>query len=349
MKRQLVSCLRHGAAALVATLAIAALPAGAADAPPPANVAAEAIGAGLVQPGNNANAFREARRGEDQSITFAAPPDRVLIQSQGETWRQMRNGPITQYGGWAIVVMFLGLVVFYAVRGEIKLTDKRTGKLMERFKFIERLAHWSLAGTFVILGLTGIAMLFGKHLLLPLIGHTAFGYLAWAAKNVHNFIGPLFLVSVLLMVVLFVRDNVWQAIDALWIRKAGGLLSGEHVPSHRFNFGEKTWFWLGVVFLGLMVGTTGLILDFPLYGQTRQDMQLAHMLHSGGAMLFIALSLAHIYIGTVGMEGALEGMKTGYVDETWAREHHEYWYREARGERIPDNAPRPGHKASAAH
>ena len=104
-----------------------------------------------------------------------------------------------------------------------------------------------------------------------------------------------------------------------------------------------------LVFLGLMVGSTGLILDFPLFGQIRQDMQLAHMLHSGGAMLFVALSLAHIYIGTIGMEGALEGMKTGYVDETWAREHHEYWYREARGERIPDNAPRPGHKPSAAH
>ncbi len=348
MKRQLISTLRLVAATLATTFAMGVAPLSAADAP--ANVTAEAVGAGLGRPDNNADAFRDVRRGNNQSITFAAPADRMLIQSEGETWREVRNGPITQWGGWALVGMFLALLVFYFVRGQIKLSDPPTGQRIERFKFIERFAHWAVAGTFVVLGLTGVLMLCGKHLIIPVIGHTAFGYLAFLSKIAHNFVGPLFLVSVLLMIVLFVRDNIWQAVDALWIKKAGGLLSGEHIPSFRFNFGEKTWFWLGVVFLGLLVSITGLILDFPLlFEQTRQDMQLAHVLHAGGAMIFITLSLAHIYIGSVGMEGALEGMKTGCVDETWAREHHEYWYREVRGERIPDDAMRPVHKPSAAH
>ena len=349
MKRTLISALRFAAATLATTFVLGAAPAGAADTMP-ANVAAEAAGAGRGRADNNADGYRDVRRGHNQSITFTAPDDRTLIQAEGEAWRQTRNGPITQWGGWALVVVFLALLVFYAVRGQIKLSDPPTGKRIERFSFIERFAHWALAGTFVVLGLTGLVMLLGKHLLIPVIGHGAFGYLAFISKTTHNFVGPLFLVSVLLMVVLFVRDNLWQAIDALWIKKAGGLLSGEHVPSYRFNFGEKTWFWFGVVFLGLLVGITGLVLDFPsLFGQTRQDMQLAHVLHSGGAMLFMALSLGHIYIGTVGMEGALEGMKSGYVDETWAREHHEYWYREVRGKPIPDNAMRPANKPSAAH
>ncbi len=297
---------------------------------------------------NNVQAFTDARRGENQSITFQAPADRQLIQSEGESWRQWRNGPITVYGGWAIAIMFVALVLFYAIRGKIRLEDKPTGRLIQRFTMVERLAHWSVAACFVVLGLTGLLLLFGKHLVIPLIGYQAFSWFAVIAKNLHNFIGPLFFVSIVLFAIMFVKDNVWQPIDALWIKKAGGLLSGEHVPSWRFNFGEKTWFWLGVVFLGLLVSITGLILDFPGNGQIRQDMQLAHILHAGGAMLFLTLSLGHIYIGSIGMEGALDGMKTGYVDETWAKEHHEYWYREAKKQAgQPVDAPVPHGSATA--
>jgi len=158
-------------------------------------------------------------------------------------------------------------------------------------------------------------------------------------KNVHNFVGPVFILSVLLFIVLFVKDNVWQAIDALWIRKAGGLLSGEHVPSHRFNFGEKTWFWLGVVFLSLTVGASGLVLNFPNFEQGRAVMQTANLVHLIGGLIVMTLSLAHIYIGTLGMEGALEGMQTGYVDETWAKEHHELWYDAARQNQGMEQTP----------
>ena len=134
-------------------------------------------------------------------------------------------------------------------------------------------------------------------------------------------------VFVLLMFFAFLRDNVWRPIDAVWIRRAGGLLDGSHVPSGRFNFGEKTWFWFGVTILGFTVAASGLIMDFPNLGEwTRSDMQTANIVHAIGAILMLALAFGHIYMGTLGAEGAYESMKTGYVDETWAREHHEQWY-----------------------
>lgn len=301
------------------------------------------------RPGYNADTYRAVRDGTAQSITFTAPADRMLIQSEGQTWRQWRNGPITQIGGWVLAGVFIALVLFRLIRGKIKLEGPPTGRLIQRFSTVERMTHWTVAGTFVLLALTGLTLLFGKHVIIPLIGYSAFSWLAALGKNVHNFIGPLFFAATLVMIALFVRDNLWQAIDALWIRKAGGLLSGEHVPSWRFNFGEKTWFWIGVTGLGLLVGITGLVLDFPGNGQIRQDMQLAHILHASGALIFMALSLGHIYIGTVGMEGALDGMKTGYVDETWAREHHEYWYREAKGATGAAPVAPTGARPSGAH
>lgn len=330
---------------LQATLVACVLALGAAGTPA---LAQDSGSPGASERHNNVEVFRDVRRGQDQSITFQAAPDRRLIQSEGETWRQWRNGPITVYGGWLLAAVFVALVLFFLIRGKIRLEAAPTGRLIQRFSAVERLAHWGVAGCFVVLGLTGLTLLFGKHLVVPLIGYQAFSWIAIVAKNLHNIIGPLFFVSILLFSIMFVRDNVWQSIDALWIRKAGGLLTGEHVPSWRFNFGEKTWFWIGVVFLGLLVSVTGLIMDFPGNGQTRQDMQLAHILHASGAMIFLALSLGHIYIGTVGMEGALDGMKTGYVDETWAKEHHEYWYRavkdgstDMRGRPVADGAASP--------
>lgn len=335
------------AAALAGALCLP-LAAGAQDAPSaPAAPNAPAAAQAAPERHNNAPIFREVRRSEAESITFQAPADRRLIQSEGQWWRSLRNGPLTQIGGWVLVAVFLALCAFYLVRGRIKLSEPPSGRKMQRFRPIERIAHWTVAGTFVLLALSGLTMLFGKHVLLPVIGHEAFAWIAWAAKNGHNLLGPLFFASILVFIALFVKDNVWQAVDALWIRKAGGLLSGEHVPSWRFNFGEKTWFWIGVVALGLIVSASGLVLDFPGYGQIRQDMQLAQLIHAGCALAFMALALGHIYIGTLGMEGALDSMKTGYVDETWAKEHHQYWYDAEKGQAPARDAR--GDTPGAAH
>jgi len=282
------------------------------------------------QPGNNAPVWREARSGEAFFTNNPANEAGVLIQSQGETWRQIRNGPVTLYGGWLLVLVAAAILVFYMIKGPLTLHDKPTGRLIERFPRYERVIHWITASSFLILAVTGLAVLFGKHVLTPVAGHSVVAYLLVACKNGHNFIGPLFAFSMLAMIIIWARDNVWQNIDALWIRKAGGLIGGEHVPSGRFNFGEKTWFWIGVTILGLTVVISGFVMNFPNFGQTRSDMQIANIVHAVAAILMLVLSLGHIYMGTIGAHGAFESMKTGYVDETWAKEHHEQWYNDVK-------------------
>lgn len=284
----------------------------------------------VEQPLNNAPLWKEVRSGEQNYTSVRGVDAGVLINPGGQTWRALRNGPVTLYGGIVFCAFVVGLAVFYKSRGRIMLDGPKTGRLIQRFTSVERIAHWSMAISFCIQMVTGLVMLFGKYFLLPVFGYSLFAWLAELCKNVHNFVGPVFIVSVLAFIVMFVKDNVWQAVDALWIRKAGGLFSGEHIPSHRFNFGEKTWFWFGVVLLGLLVGGSGLILNFPNFEQGRLLMQQANIVHTIGGLILMSLSLAHIYIGTIGMEAALDGMKTGYVDETWAREHHELWYEAAK-------------------
>lgn len=288
----------------------------------------------VQQPLNNAPVWREVRSGEPNYTATRGVDTGVLIQSGGQTWRELRNGPISLYGGIIFVAALLGVGLFYRMRGPIKLAQPKTGRLIQRFTLVERSVHWTMAGSFVVLMISGLVMLFGKHVLLPVFGYTLFSWLALLCKNVHNFIGPVFLASALFFIVLVVKDNMWQAIDAHWIRKAGGLVSGAHVPSWRFNFGEKTWFWLGVVGLGLVVSASGLVLNFPNFEQGRGVMQTANIIHVVGALIIMTLALGHIYIGTVGMEGAIDGMRCGYVDETWAKEHHELWYEQKKHEVV---------------
>jgi formate dehydrogenase subunit gamma len=290
-----------------------------------------------VQPLNNAPVWRDVRSGDVnayQTTQVRGTETNVLIQTEGQIWREIRNGPITIYGGWLIVVIAVMIGLFYAWKGPLKVHEKPTGRMIERFNAWERIVHWTTAISFVVLALSGIVMLFGKHILLPVFGYTLFSWLSILCKNLHNFVGPLFVLCTALMVITFIRDNVPRAYDWLWIRKAGGLLSGQHVPSGRFNAGEKGWFWVGVAILGIVVSVTGVILDFPqLVDSARGSMQQANMIHAVAAVIFMTLALGHIYLGTIGMEGAYDSMRHGTVDETWAKEHHEYWYKDVAANR----------------
>jgi formate dehydrogenase subunit gamma len=207
---------------------------------------------------------------------------------------------------------------------------------------VDRVIHWSTAITFSTLAITGLIMLFGKTVLLPIFGYTLFSWLAILGKNLHNFVGPLFAVCIIFLFANFVRDNFPQPGDWLWIKRFGGLFSGQDTPSCRFNAGEKLWFWGGAIVLGILVSISGFILDFPNFNQTRQTMQISHVLHSTGAILFMLGSLGHIYMGTLGMAGAYDAMRTGYVDEEWAREHHEYWYNQVKSGKAHPGAPTAG-------
>ncbi len=293
---------------------------------PPAELAKQEQLRAVQQPYNNAPIWQNARGAVAGYTSVAGPETGVLIQDGGQNWRALRNGTFATAGGWAIVVMMLIIGGFYAWRGTIQLHEAPTGRMMDRFGLLERMAHWGTAITFSILAISGLILAFGKTLLIPIFGFTLFSWLAIISKNLHNFLGPIFVVSVVVMFVVFVRDNIPKGIDFKWIASAGGLFSDKHVPSEKFNAGEKLWFWGGVMLLGIVVSASGLVLDFPNFGQTRSTMQLANLVHLGGSSLFIVAALGHIYMGTLGVAGALDAMKTGQVDETWAKEHHEVWY-----------------------
>jgi formate dehydrogenase subunit gamma len=259
------------------------------------------------------------------------------LTNAGEAWRQVRNAWIIPYGAALLFVVLLAIAIFYFTRGPIRLHGAPTGRVIERFTPFERATHWSNAIAFVVLAVSGLVMAFGKFFLLPVIGAALFGWLTYALKTLHNFVGPLFVVTLVLMFVTFVRDNLPRVMDLKWLAKFGGLFSGREVPSGRFNAGEKVVFWGGVLVLGSIIAASGLFLDklLPGFVYTRGQMQVAHMVHAVATVLMMALILGHIYIGTLGMTGAYDAMRHGYVDETWAREHHELWYEDIVAGKIP--------------
>ncbi|HUJ88205.1 MAG TPA: formate dehydrogenase subunit gamma [Burkholderiales bacterium] len=300
----------------------------------------------VTQPGNNAPVWRDVQSGQKNYTGLPGREMGVLIQPQlrfpgqksfataGEAWRNFRNGPLIHYGGWLLIVVAGVILVYYLVKGAIKLKHAPTGRLIERFSSLERIAHWSTAISFVILALSGLTILFGKFVLLPVIGYTLFAWLSALSKNLHNFVGPFFILSLLLTIIVYIKDNFWRAGDGKWLAKAGGMFGGEEVPSGRFNLGEKGWFWSGVVLLGVIMSVTGLIMLFPNFDQLRETMQQANVIHVIGAVIFIALSFGHIYLGTIGVEGAYQAMRTGYVDEEWAKQHHELWYNDVKSGKV---------------
>lgn len=306
---------------------------------------------GKVQPGNNAPMWRLVNSGEPgySSLPHSEAPEAgVLIQrfvqypgsaytTAGEAWRQVRNHWIIPYGAGLLLIALVAILLFFFAKGSIKMHEAPTGRRIERFTYFERAAHWVNATAFVILALSGLVMAFGKFFLLPIMGSAAFGYMTWVLKTAHNFVGPVFAVSLVVVLLTFVKDNIPRRYDLIWIKKGGGLFKSTHVPSHRFNAGEKIMFWGAMVFLGLIAVLSGLFLDkvAPGLDYSRGNMQIAHMVHAVSVILMTCMIMGHIYLGTIGMQGAFKAMKTGYVDEAWAREHHDLWYDDIRNGKIP--------------
>ena len=281
--------------------------------------------------------------GVSNQAQYASVPGReynVLIQGAGREWRAFRNGPITRYAGWFFALVVLALAAFYLIRGPLRLHGQPTGRLIERFDAVERASHWVMAICFVLLAISGIVILWGKHIILPWLGYTGFSWLTVASKTLHNFVGPLFIFTLIVMFLLYLKDNIFRSYDVNWLKGAGGMFGGPEIPSGKFNAGEKIWFWLGLVILGATVSVTGVILDFPNWNQTREIMQQANVIHGLAAILFVGISFGHMYLGTLGVPGAYGAMRDGYVDETWAKEHHGIWYEEVKaGRRVEKFVP----------
>jgi len=300
---------------------------------------------------SSSDMWRAVRRGAPGSVSLPDRQTGVLIQSEGDNWRALRNGPMSNYGAWLLGGVLIALAAFFLLRGRIRVDEGFSGRLVERFNNVERFAHWLTASSFIVLGLTGLNMLYGRYFIKPLIGGEAFSAMTLWGKYAHDFVAFAFMVGIVLILVIWVRDNIPNRYDWIWLSKGGGLFSkGVHPPSRKFNAGQKIIFWL-VILTGASLSFSGLCLLYPFtfspFGGTfaflnlfgfdlpstltpMQEMQLTQLWHGILSLVMIAVILAHIYIGSLGMEGAYDAMGSGYVDENWARQHHSVWMQETK-------------------
>lgn len=251
----------------------------------------------------------------------------VLEQPMGRDWRHWHEVTLRWIGGIAVLGMLALLVVFYLVRGQVKIEAGPSGRKIVRFNAFERTVHWMTASCFIILALSGLNITFGKPLLLPLIGASAFTTWSELAKYAHNFLSFPFTIGVVLIFLMWIGGNIPNRMDVEWVKRGGGIVGHDHPPAGHFNAGQKMIYWI-VVLGGGLASVTGYLLLFPFYGTGIGGMQTAEVIHAGVAMLFIAAMMGHIYIGSIGMEGAFEAMGEGTVDVNWAKQHHSLWLEE---------------------
>jgi formate dehydrogenase subunit gamma len=263
----------------------------------------------------------------------------TIEQPAGRDWRQFHNVTLRWIGGIAILGMLALLILFYLWRGMVKIESGRSGRTIVRFNGFERFVHWMTATCFIILAISGLNITFGRPLLLPLMSPEAFT--AWSewAKYAHNYLSFPFTIGVVLIFLIWIAGNIPNRNDIEWLKRGGGIVGHDHPPAYRFNAGQKAVYWI-VVLGGTAVAVTGYVLMFPFYGTDVNSMQTAQMVHAVVAMLFIAVMLGHIYIGTIGMEGAFEAMGSGTVDLNWAKEHHRLWLEDEMARTGPNQSQR---------
>jgi formate dehydrogenase subunit gamma len=247
-----------------------------------------------------------------------------VLEQPGRDWRHFHQVTLRWIGAIVILGMLAVLMLFYLIRGMVRIEDGRSGRTLVRFNAFERFVHWMTATCFIVLALTGLNVTFGKELLTPLIGPEAFAAGAQWAKYAHNYLSFPFSIGVVLMFLMWIAWNFPTGTDVRWLKEGGGIVGKGHPPARRFNAGQKMIYWV-VVLGGGAAAITGYLLMFPFYATDVAGMQTAQMVHGIVGMLFIAIMLAHIYIGTIGMQGAFEAMGKGDVDVNWARQHHSLW------------------------
>jgi formate dehydrogenase subunit gamma len=271
----------------------------------------------------------------------------ILIQPEGRGWRDFHNRTLAWVGGIAVLGMLGIVAVFYLGKGRIAIEAGRSGRTITRFNVVERTAHWMTALSFIVLGLTGLNLTFGRHLLLPLVGPEAFATVTLWGKYAHNYLAFPFTLGIVVMLLVWVKDNIPNRTDVAWFKAGGGLLGSGHPAAGRFNGGQKMVFWITVLG-GAAVAVSGYLLIFPFMWTDIAGQQLAHIVHGVVSVLMIAAMIGHIYIGSLGMEGAFDAMGSGQVDLNWAKEHHSLWVQQEMGKARETVAGPSGARAAGA-
>jgi formate dehydrogenase subunit gamma len=283
-----------------------------------------------------ADLWRSVRQG-DAGVTQATGVDQgVLIRDSGELWRTARMRWIIPFGALAMGTVIGLFVLYYFLKGRIRIDKGRSGRSVPRTTRREMWVHWITAFLFLLLMLTGLVLLFGKLIIAPWLGKESFSATAYACKLTHNYAGPAFLVAVVAMFFTFLKEALFNLkVDLKWFLHLGGYLGGPHPSSEKINAGQKAWFWVATG-VGIVIALSGLVLAFPDFGQPRVVMQIAHVTHVGAALFTICFFFVHLYLASIGMEGSLESMTTGCVDANWAEQHHDLWYAEVKDKALPE-------------
>ena len=333
---------------------------------PAGDPAAEAPVQGQV-PGNtlgtnsDTELWRAVRQGVAGNVSIPDKNAATLVQSEGELWRSLRNGPLALYASWALLAMVVLLSIFFAIRGRIRIEHGRSDRTITRFAAVERFGHWLLASSFIVLALTGLNVMYGRYVLLPVIGPDAFGAVTLFGKYLHNYLAFAFMAGLVIIFLMWVRHNLPHPSDIKWILQGGGIFSKKlHPPAKKFNAGQKMIFWLTIL-CGISISMSGWSLLFPYtthffagtFGAVNsvfgtelptaltvlQEQQLASLWHAIMSVFLICVIIAHIYIGSIGMEGAFDAMGSGEVDLNWAKEHHSLWVEEVLARQDKEKHP----------
>ncbi len=290
--------------------------------------------------------WRAVREGNQGYSAVSGQETGVLIQNGGQNWREIRNGPIFFYGGSFIILVLLALAAKHIIRGKDKL-ESRTGNTITRWSAFERALHWYVAIGFILLAITGLSLMFGRAVLIPVMGKE--GFAAWAAlaKPIHDYLSLPFAAGLFIMLLVWIGKNSFKSYDFEWLKRLGGAIGDGHPPAGFFNAGEKVWYWLLFV-AGIIMTVSGVYLLFPNLETVRESMQFWHIIHASSGLFLVAVALGHMYIGSIGTEGVLEGMVSGEVDEGFAKQHHSLWYDEVKGSAAPaEGKPAPGASSAA--
>ena len=280
----------------------------------------------VANPG--AQLWRDVRGATTGISQVRGPEAGVLVNSGGQDWRMLRNDRVKTYGGWALFLLLVGIVIYHGLHGPIRLENGRSGQVVDRWSVSVRTIHWYTAILFIIMALTGLSIMFGRTLLLPLMGPEGFGAWAQFCKSAHNYLGPAFALGVIATMIAGIRINLPAKGDMEWLIKGGGFFGSEHVPAGKLNAGEKLFTYWVLFIVGGAVCVTGLILDFPNFGQTRETMQFMSLIHGISTVIWAIFVIAHIYLSTACVEGTFDAMWEGRVDVNWAKQHHDLWYQE---------------------
>ncbi|MGX9353216.1 formate dehydrogenase subunit gamma [Shimia sp. W99] len=310
--------------------------------------------------------WRAIRYGSaETSVSAGGEVATVLMQDGGMKWLEWRQGRLQIWGFWMVVGTAGALLAFFLLRGRIRIDEAKTGRTVTRFKAIERFGHWLLGISFLVLGLTGLLVLFGRKFIAPLVGKDFNANLLLVSKVVHNNVSWAFMLGLIVVFVMWVIHNIPNRTDIVWLRQFGGIIGNAHPPAKKFNAGQKMIFW-SVILLGAMISATGIALlfpfQFPIFGTTfglmnewglgalvglgdgsadmapHEHMQMAQGWHAIAAFILMMIVTAHVYIGSIGMEGAFDAMGSGEVDEAWAHQHHSIWLEEVKAEAQKDKA-----------